>query len=268
MPDCEALFLEVVVKKQIEVLARIQEKDRELEELRLEVQQGPERIQINEQEVKGFELRLDADKNRIEEIEKCQKQYEREVEDGIERIKKSKNRLLSIKNNKEYQAVLKEIDEMDKAIKGKEEKILGCMEEREKLQERFEEKTKDLSTIRKQVEKAVEAIQTELDHARAKILKEEKDRADMVEDLDAEILNVYERLRTRKGGIVVSQVVNATCCGCNMNIPPQMYNELQRRDSLKFCPNCERIIYWKNGDGMMVQAMSEQAKRSRVSSDA
>jgi predicted nucleic acid-binding Zn-ribbon protein len=61
----------------------------------------------------------------------------------------------------------------------------------------------------------------------------------------------------RKGGIAISQVVNATCSGCNMNIPPQMYNELQKRDSLKFCPNCERIIYWKNGDGVPAQGMSE-----------
>lgn len=256
------------MKKQIEMLARIQVKDCGLEDLRQEIQEGPERILINEREVEGFEQRLGAERNRIEEIKKLQRQYETEVEDGIERIKKSKNRLLSIKNNKEYQAVLKEIDEIDRLVKDKEDKILGCMEEREKLQQSFEEKTKDLSIIRKQVEKEVEAIQTELDHAREKILEEEKERADMARDVDSEILNIYERLRIRKGGIVVSQVINATCSGCNMNIPPQMYNELQRRDALKFCPNCERIIYWANGDGAAPQGMSEQAKRSHVSSDA
>jgi len=239
-----------------------------LEDLRQEIQEGPKRIQVNEREMEGFEQRLDAERNRIEEIKKLQRQYETEVEDGIERIKKSKNRLLSIKNNKEYQAVLKEIDETDRAIKGKEDKILGCMEERERLQQSFEEKAKDFSTIRKQVEKEVEAIQIEVNHARKRILEEEKERADMAKNVDSEILNIYERLRIRKGGIVVSQVLNATCSGCNMSIPPQMYNELQRRDALKFCPYCERIIYWENGEGAAAQGMSEQAKRSRVSSDA
>lgn len=256
------------MKNQIEMLARIQEKDQWLENLRHEIEEGPKRIQITEQEKEELEQGLDAEKHRIEEIKKRQKQYETEVEDGMERIKKSKNRLLSIKNNREYQAVLKEIDEIDRGIKDKEDKILGFMEESERLQQSFEARVKDLAIVRQRFEKLVEAIQNEVALARERVLKEEKDRADMAKNVRSEILNIYERLRIRKGGIVVSQVINATCSGCNMNIPPQMYNELQRRDTLKFCPNCERIIYWENGDGAATQVMSEQAKRSRVSSDA
>jgi len=251
------LFLEGVVKKQIEMLARIQEKDHNLEDLKQEIQEGPIRIQVNEREMEGVEQHLDAERNRIDEAKKLQKQYETEVEDGIERIKKSKNRLLSIKNNKEYQALLKEIDEIDRAIKDKEDKILGCMEEREKLQRSFDDKAKELSAIRERVEKEVQAIQAEVDYAQKRLLEEEKERADVAKYVDAELLKIYEHLRIRKGGIVVSKVVNATCSGCNMNIPPQMYNELQRRDALKFCPHCERIIYWQNGDGTVEQGMSE-----------
>ena len=118
------------MKKQIEMLARIQEKDRGLEELRQEIQEGPKRIQINELQMEDFDQKLDAEKSRMKEIEKLQRQYEGDVEDGIERIKKSKTRLLSITNNKEYQAVLKEIEEIGKAVEDKEDKILGCMEEK------------------------------------------------------------------------------------------------------------------------------------------
>jgi hypothetical protein len=41
-------------------------------------------------------------------------------------------------------------------------------------------------------------------------------------------------------------VIDAVCQGCHMNIPPQMYNELQRGDNLTKCPMCQRLIYWKN----------------------
>ncbi len=47
---------------------------------------------------------------------------------------------------------------------------------------------------------------------------------------------------------IVQGVTDAVCQGCHMNIPPQMYNELQREDSLKMCPSCERIIYWQRID--------------------
>jgi predicted nucleic acid-binding Zn-ribbon protein len=245
------------VKKQIEMLARIQEKDENLEVLRQEIQEGPKRIQENEQEMEGLSARLDEDKKRLDKTTKLQRQYEMEVEDCLERIKKSKTRLLEIKSNKEYQAVLKEIEETDKTIQEKEDIILGCMEEMEKLRQAFDEKEKNLASVRQRVENEIKDIQAEMDLAQKQVLEEEGERQKMAEVVDSKILAKYERLRDRKGGVAVSKVVNATCSGCNMNIPPQMYNELQRRDELRFCPNCERIIYWKNGDGVPIQGMSE-----------
>jgi predicted nucleic acid-binding Zn-ribbon protein len=245
------------VKKQIELLAQIQEKDRTLEDLRQQIMEGPKRIQENEQELDGLAHRLEKEKERIEETKKLQRQFEGEVEDGFERIKKSKARLLTIKNNKEYQAVLKEIEETEKIIKDKEDSILGVMEEREEVQHTLNEKAKDLSAIRERVDKEVKSIQAEVDHARKRLSEEEKAREDVAKVVDSGILAKYENLRIARGGIAVSEVINTTCSGCNMNIPPQMYNELQRRDALRFCPNCERIIYWKNGDGKPVEGMSE-----------
>lgn len=245
------------MKKEIEMLAQIQEKDRRLEDLRQQIQEGPNRIQENERKLDGWVQSLEKEKTRIEETKKLQRQFEGEVEDDVERIKKSKSRLLTIKNNKEYQAVLKEIEETKRSMKDKEDSILGFMEERERAQKTLDEKAKDLSAIRDSVDKEVKAIQAEIDHARQRFSEEEKERKDVANVVDSGVLAKYETLRMARGGIAVSEVVNATCSGCNMNIPPQMYNELQRRDALRFCPNCERIIYWKNGDGAPVQGMSE-----------
>jgi predicted nucleic acid-binding Zn-ribbon protein len=57
------------------------------------------------------------------------------------------------------------------------------------------------------------------------------------------VIKRYSTIRMRRGLAVVS-VKNGTCQGCNMNIPPQLYNTLQRGNSLELCPNCNRIIYW------------------------
>jgi len=62
------------------------------------------------------------------------------------------------------------------------------------------------------------------------------------------LLEKYERIRNRNGGIGVVSVWKAVCNGCHMNIPPQLYNELQKSSELMICPNCNRIIYYQNKD--------------------
>ncbi len=238
------------MRKQIDLLAKIQKADLELERLKQQIAEAPRRIQARERKIEELEHNLAADRDRIEETRKLQRQYEREVEEGVERIKKSKSKLLTIKNNKEYQAVLKEIEETERANREKEDKILGCMEQMEGLEQVFRGKKRDLAGTRDEFEKEMETIQAEVDRAMGLVAEEERARDEMAHALDRKVLDVYELLRSSRGGTAVAQVEKATCSGCNMNIPPQMYNELQRGDSLKFCPNCERIIFWKDGNGV------------------
>ena len=62
-------------------------------------------------------------------------------------------------------------------------------------------------------------------------------------EIEPELMKTYITIRENRG-TAVAGVNDAVCQGCHLNIPPQMYNELQRCDSLKFCPHCQRIIYW------------------------
>ncbi|UCD32982.1 MAG: hypothetical protein JSV38_03655, partial [Desulfobacterales bacterium] len=64
--------------------------------------------------------------------------------------------------------------------------------------------------------------------------------------IDSGLLKTYDLIKERnKGRLAVVPVKDAVCHGCNVNLPPQLYNELYRGDTLKFCPNCQRIIYWE-----------------------
>lgn len=240
------------MRKQIALLAQIQKMDQDLENLKQQIQDGPGRIQEYQREIEGLEEQLETEKNLIQENRKLQRQYEIEVEDGVERIRSSKARLLTIKNNKEYQAVLKEIEETDKIIKNKEDKILRCMEATEELNSMLDEKGQALSITKNRVEKEIMTIRAEVDRAQRLMAEQERRREKVAGVVDVAILAKYERLKMTRGGIAVSQVMNATCSECNMNIPPQMYNELQSGDTLQFCPHCERIIYWNNGNGQPV----------------
>jgi len=57
-------------------------------------------------------------------------------------------------------------------------------------------------------------------------------------------------IKARRNGIAIVAVSRGICSGCHMNIPPQLYNELQRSEQILCCPNCNRILYWdETADG-------------------
>ena len=73
-----------------------------------------------------------------------------------------------------------------------------------------------------------------------------RDRDAVAAEVAPDLLATYRHACTQQGdGVGVAAVRRAVCQGCHMNIPPQLYNELQRRDSIKNCPLCHRIIYWQ-----------------------
>ncbi|MBW1675116.1 MAG: hypothetical protein JRF30_04305 [Deltaproteobacteria bacterium] len=236
------------MKEQINLLVKLQEKDRVLDRFRWQIREGPERLQDLEKKLEGVEEDVEADKRRIQELKKTQRDYEAEIEDGLAHIRKSRGRLMGIKNNKEYRALLREIEETEKGNADKEDRILSCLEELEKLNKELEAKEKGLSAMRDSLESEKTAIAKEVAHVREELSDTEKSREKLVQTIAPELLSKYEQIKARSGGIAIALVNNATCSQCHLGIPPQMYNELQRQDSLKFCPNCQRIIYWKEAE--------------------
>ena len=78
----------------------------------------------------------------------------------------------------------------------------------------------------------------------AKIAELRAERDKLAAEVKPDVLKRYGNIRMRRGLAVVS-VRNGTCQGCNMNIPPQLYNVLQRGQTVETCPSCHRIIYWE-----------------------
>jgi predicted nucleic acid-binding Zn-ribbon protein len=245
------------VNEILDLLAHIQAKDLALDEIAKTLTKGPERIEKREQAMGALDDELSLEKEKIDQTKKRQRQYEMDVEVGLEKIKKSKTRLIEIKNNKEYQAVLAEIDLLQASNTEKEDKILACMEEMEQLSKTLLEKEQRVDEIKGEFKKELESIRSELEEAKSRLSAETRDRQAMAEKIDSAILEKYERLKSVRGGLAVVRVADATCGGCNMNIPPQMYNELQRRDTLAFCPNCERMIYWNKINSEKDKGMPE-----------
>jgi len=235
-----------ITKELIDTLVKIQKIDIETEKLNGILEQVPVRINAIEQQVEEFNSRVDTDASAVADLKKRYRNYESELQLNLGKIKKSEEKLQSVKTNKEYQSSLKEIDDL-KAISSKfEDEMLEFLE-------KIETAEKDLQ-IRKQQHKEVvaetelkrAAIQREAEQSKARLEQLISERNATAANLDADIIALFNRVKAKHAnGVAIAEVRDAVCLGCNMNIPPQIYNELQRRDSLKYCPSCERIIFWR-----------------------
>ena len=102
---------------------------------------------------------------------------------------------------------------------------------------------KDLIEITNQEKQTIEHDAAE----KMKLLGQlEMDRNRASKIIDPKLLSKYTVIKDIVKIMAIAPVKDAVCRGCNLNIPPQMYNELQKGDDLRFCPNCQRMIYWDN----------------------
>jgi predicted nucleic acid-binding Zn-ribbon protein len=111
----------------------------------------------------------------------------------------------------------------------------------------LEAKMAEYAELQSRLNNEKETIRKETEAGKRQLEKLDVELNTVAAGIDAGLLATYNKTKLlQNNGIAIVAVKNAICQGCNVNIPPQMYNELQRGGSLKKCPICDRIIYWKD----------------------
>lgn len=160
-----------------------------------------------------------------------------------ENIERSEGRLPQIKTQKEYVAVLKEVDtakklskELQTSIEGKDE-ILGS------LNADKEEKDGDLAKRTEEADARCAEIDEALSSVNEKLAEMEGQRNGLLEELPKPLRKRYELLMSRRGGVAVVEARDGACLGCHMHLPPQMFNSLFVTKEILACPHCNRLLY-------------------------
>ena len=163
------------------------------------------------------------------------------VEEG--NILRAEERLPTIKTQKEYVALLKEVDSAKKMNKEIQEKVERIDEQVSALAGDRDEKMKELSEL----SSSVEGRQSEINSAIEvcdKILGEGDDKRDgFLEQLPSSTRKRYEMLLDRRAGIAIVEARKGTCLGCHMHLPPQLFNSLFTATEIQSCPHCNRMLY-------------------------
>ena len=230
--------------KQIEQLVALQRIDSEIIELNQELEVAPK-------EVLALEARFDdLDKQRNQYLEKIgylkeqESRLNGEIDDDSLKVKKSKNKLMMVSNTKEYHAMMREMDTLEKTNRLREEERVTLAEELERQQEYMEEIDKDVNAIKSELETKRSSLQARIRECEERLNVLQAQRKEAGKSVPPPVLGRYEFIRSRLSAPVIVKVVAGVCDGCHISIPPQSFNELQKGQQILSCPNCQRLIYW------------------------
>jgi predicted nucleic acid-binding Zn-ribbon protein len=141
---------------------------------------------------------------------------------------------------------IKEIEIAESSRGEVETSIISILDELDKLAVLVKKDEEILKQNKSKYEQEKKTMEDDLNAVDADVINWEQKRMDLQKSIPDELLARYERIKKRNKGVGVTSVWKSVCSGCHMNIPPQLYNELQRSDELFSCPNCNRIIYFQD----------------------
>ena len=230
------------MKEQIMLLAKLRDVDREIDVHEGNLTKLPLEVQDIARNLVTIRREIADDREKLSGIEKELRAKEGDLASEQEKIKRSERRLLGIKNQKEYNALSREV-KLGKKVGGElEEAILTLMTGIEALKKSIEKNEADYAHFEKALlEKKAEAEQvSQVAQDALQGLQAEKDQ--ITEKIDGEFLKRYGVIKKARGDAVV-ELLNGSCVGCHMALPAQLVIRILKQEEMIICPNCQRMIY-------------------------
>jgi predicted nucleic acid-binding Zn-ribbon protein len=232
----------------LELLWELQKIDLELRTIKEVKDRYPQEMKRLDEKKDWEKERIAKEKERMDLLEKERRKKEGQLSSEQEKVKRTEGRMFEVKTNKEYQALLSEIETIKEASSREEEEILQVMDEIEELKKDLSKREKEMAATLEKIEAEKTKLQEQMVQDDSIWKKQVERRESISKQIEARLLKLYNTLREKRHGVSVVGVKHETCQGCFVNVPPQMFIEAQKNNALIRCPNCNRILYWE-GNG-------------------
>lgn len=231
--------------EQIEQLVVLQKVDSEMITLERILDNAPKQLQELREKQAYLKQQQDVIQEKIDVLVEQKSRIESEIENDSQKVKKSKNKLMLVENTKEYHAMMREMDNMEKMNRMREEERSNLLADLSDLEGRKEALQKDIDHLSENIAAQQSTLDQEMAEKRQRLEVLAKEKAKASEAVPAPILTRYNFIRDRIPNPVIVPVSEAVCQGCFVVVPPQTYIDLQKGEQILSCPNCLRIIYWE-----------------------
>jgi predicted nucleic acid-binding Zn-ribbon protein len=230
------------LREKLKALAELQKVDLEVASLRKAADVHPRQLAELERELGAARSAIEAERNRVADIERQKSALEQNITDEKDKVKKWEARLAEQRSTREYSALAREIDIAKKANQTMAEELVELVKTLGAAREAVKAKEAEFSARQAQLSSRMSELKGKLSQAEGQVKTLEGKRSEVAGAVDANLLRRYEAVRKKKLPAMVG-VVAGTCQGCNMNVPPQLYNNLRVSLGTDVCPSCNRIIY-------------------------
>jgi hypothetical protein len=231
-----------------------------LQELLLEVQRKNERRGKTPEHLAHVEAAFqDARRRRDEAEEKLtqastrKKALDGEVADLSEKLKKYQQQLPTVKTNREYGALLNELDGVKREIRAKEDEILALEENASSSSAELAAREASFPAEEAGYEEQMKEWRAEQAALSHEIAAAEKEVQALKKKIDRRLFTTFERIARVRGGIAVARITmvgpqTAACSACHVRLRPQLLSDLRLSKEPIFCDSCKRILFWDGRD--------------------
>jgi predicted nucleic acid-binding Zn-ribbon protein len=232
-----------IVQKQLQLLRDLQELDTEKK-----IVENDRQARLNEQQI--FKTGIDrlqqmvdslAGEINVLEAEKAELSSAMSLE--LENVERSEGRLPQIKTQKEYVAVLKEVDTANKLAKELQVKIDAKNDILTSLLADKAEKDAELASNTEQADKRCAEIDASLVAVNKQLAEMDSQREALLGELPKSLRKRYGLLMSRRAGVAIVEARGGACLGCHMHLPPQTFNSLFVVTEIQTCPHCNRLLF-------------------------
>jgi predicted nucleic acid-binding Zn-ribbon protein len=233
----------VSIREQIATLEELSAIDVDLR--RIEDQLGKQRGSLEgmRSEVKTLEERLKADREALAMMDKTRSELNHELRQMASQIERSREKLNRSRNERESMAAQRELEELRKLHRDREEEIDRLSLAAEGARTSIADADAKLTDLKAALAGTAEGATAALVVLEA----ERKTRAEIRERvagrLPSALYRRYESVRSRKP-VAIARADNGTCLGCHMAVPPMMFQKMRRQEAFEICPSCHRILYY------------------------
>lgn len=236
---------EASVEDKLEALYSLQIIDSQIDKINFIKGELPMEVQDMEDEMAGLMTRkgnLDAELAEVEEGIADRQRIKEETKLLIQKLEKQQN---SVKNNREFESISKEIELAKLEIELCEKKLKDFTEKKTSFKSRCDEVDNAIAGKEDELkikQEELKVIESETDTELAKLKKESEEAKSLV---DERLLSGYNRIRkTYRNGLAIVTIDRDSCGGCYAKIPPQKQLEIKQRKKVLVCENCGRIFVY------------------------
>ncbi len=231
------------LKSQLATLVQLQTVDSKIYRLNEDKKVKPQEIETLKSAFESKKAGLAAAEKAALDLQKEKKDRELELASKEEAAKKLQSQLYQLKTNKEYNAMLQQIQDAKADASLIEDKILEVMDRIEKSKVDIELEKKKLGQEEQAYLGEKKKVEDQLKQIDEQLAQLESQRSQVLPQIDKAILGQYERILKNRDGLAIAIVRNNTCMGCNMFVPAQVINLIQMYDKIMTCEVCNRILY-------------------------